>query len=244
MTDNFNDAVETVALLSRRYVLNGKIVLPRMEPETFVLQTKLGIRFDRFADDLEQTEYDEDHFHCSDEAAETLLEICEENAAAFDLCKRIAAHRLLVDRALPPALQRFAGRYLADLLTRPKGGGKRSITWLRNIYLLTLVRTVQKNFVPKPTRTRDGRNKCSACDAVSLGLAKNGHSVAYRAIEELCVGSKKEQKQLRNDFNDWVRAILAVLKSGEMSERQFAQTWLAPAVLTVPEIKFYLRNDP
>ena len=231
MTSNFEDAVELVALLSRPYVRDRKIVLPRIEPETLVLQTQLGIKFEKFSDDLQQVNIHKNHYHCTDIAAETLFKICEENVAAFDLCKRIAAHSLLVNRALPPALQRFAGNYLAGLLKRPKGSGKRSITWLRNIYLLTLVRVAQKRFGLNRVRGDEKPDAKSACDAVALGLKKNGHSVSYRAIKELCVGSKEEQKTLRNDFNDWVLAIVEGLKSGEISEQEVARTWLGPAMM-------------
>ena len=230
MTKKFDDAVESVALLSRQYVEGGQIVLKRMEPETFILQLKLGIRLERFVDGSVRTEKHETQYSCSDEAAETLFGICENNTAAFDLCKRIAAHGLLLGQPLPPALQRFAGNFLADLIKRPNGT-RRSITWSRNIYLLTLVRMAQKRCGLEMTRSDGGHNEISACDAVSLGLARNGHSVSYRAIKELCVGSKREQKELRSDFNDWVLAIVSALESGEISERQLEGSWLLPAIL-------------
>lgn len=230
MTSNFNEAVEAIALLSKNYVKNGQIVLPPCEPETFTLQTELGIPFDGFGDNLEQTENHELHYYCSDLAAETLLEVCEVSTAAFDLCTRIAAHGLIVDQALPPALQKFAGWYLAGLIKRPKGT-RRSKQWLRNIYLLTLVRVAHKQFGLTMTRNDDGHNEKSACDAVSKGLEKNGHSTTPRSIKELCVGSKKEQKQIRSEFNDWVIALSNGLESGEISERQVEQTWLWPAIM-------------
>lgn len=168
---NFNEAVEAIALLSKNYVKNGQIVLPPCEPETFTLQTELGIQFDEFSDNLEQTENHELHYYCSDSSAETLLEVCEVSTAAFDLCTRIAAHGLIVDQALPPALRKFAGYYLANLVKRPKGT-RRSEKWLRHIYLLTLVKVAEKQFGLTTTRNDATVDPKSACDAISKGLKK------------------------------------------------------------------------
>jgi len=230
MSDNFKDACSWLAELSKQYVQNGQLVFPRTEPLRNAHMLALGIYW--VPDQPEDRSCISGEFHCSNEAVEKLLNICEQDAAAFDLCKEISAHRLATGGDFLPALKTFTALYMLDLISRPKTK-RRSVTWLRNMYLLTMAKVASKAFSLDLTRG-DSSPAISACDAVVAGIAANGHHISFRAVKELCVGTGGENVTLRQEFQQWVDLQMVAVERDELARRLFHRTWLGVGVNQIP----------
>lgn len=222
----FENAVDWLEALSAEYVQDGKLTFPRTEPRQNVLMLDLGVYWVPLSDDNSRG-----YYHCSKEAAEQLLNMCQEDAAAFDICKSIAAHRLASKGEFLPALQTFTALYMTDMIARPKST-RRTITWLRNMYFYTMAKVTEVQFGLPLTRNDEGStSKCSndksACDVVAAAFARHGHNISFRAVKEICVGSDATNKQLREEFLAWAEAQKRAVERDPIARDLFPRSWLA-----------------
>lgn len=133
-------------VLSAEYFQDGRLTLPRTEPCQNVLMLDLGVYWVPLSDDNSQG-----YYHCTNEAAEQLLDMCQEDTAAFDICKSIAAHRLAINCKFLPALQTFTALYMPEMIERPKST-RRIITSLRNMYFYKISKVTEVQFGRSLTR--------------------------------------------------------------------------------------------
>ena len=229
MQSEFDEAVDIVAIASEGYVSSGRLELPKREIGGFLFEAALGIRLvlrNGEEDGADQTPT----YFCSDRAAKILYGLCDQRADAFELAKKISAQKLISGEPLPRYLQKFAGLYIANRIRKPKST-RQSLSLMRNLFLLSLIRAVEKQFNLSMTRADESERQKSACDAVSAGLKKNGHHLTYRALKELCVGSKPEQKRVREEFNEWVKLLALGRANGTLSEEDISATWIGLSLL-------------
>ncbi len=223
MNSPFEEAVNWLQVLTKEYVKDGQLALPRVEPARNIHMLQLGIYW--VPDDSEVPASTEGSFVCDNGAAEKLLNISESDASAFDLCKEIAAHQLATGQELLPALRTFSALFMTGLIKRPKTT-RRSVTWLRNMFLLSMAKITEARFDLNLTRGDEQRIQESACDAVVVALERNGHHRSYRSIKELCVGTGPENKELRRDFIAWVEATRVAIERDPIAAELFPRTWL------------------
>mgnify|MGYP003132961943 CR=1 FL=1 len=225
-SQTFEKAVDWLEALSADYVHDGKLNFPRTEPRQNVLMLDLGVYWVPLTDDNSRG-----YYHCTNEAAEQLLNMCQEEAAAFDICKSIAAHRLASNGEFLPALKTFTALYMTDMIERPKST-RRTVTWLRSMYFYTMAKVTEAQFglplTRNDERSKDRHSKeISACDVVVAAFARHGHHISFRAVKEICVGSDATNKQLRSEFRAWADAQRRAVERDPIARELFHLTWLA-----------------
>lgn len=199
---SFQEAVDFVAEQMRPFVINGQIEVGEDTRDRLALELHLGVYY------VAETESSAADFVVSDEAAQILLDCCEETVGSYNLLCDICALKISGGRRLPEAAKTFAALHLMGRLKKPKSE-KGAKTWERNQMLIYLADMCCWYFGLKPTRVdqKKGAHE-SACDAVSQGLARAGHSISPRAIKELLVGADAaEHRKAYKDFADMGRTI-------------------------------------
>lgn len=227
--DRFERAVVAIESAISPNVKDGVLDFPRTHSKRPILLLSLGVHW------IEPNW--ENHFTgywlCSDEAARALLNLCEAEVAAFEICRDITAHRLMNGWTLPPALKTFNALFMAGQLNEPKDV-RASITWMKNMYLLTLAKSAAGDFDLTQTRGDENTERFSACDAVVEGLRRAGFHTSYRAVKDLCVGSKPEQRRLRAEWTEWVELQRRILSSDETARAIFSQNRLGVGLKNLP----------
>lgn len=207
MSVDFNAVARFLATIAARYTQEGKLIPPEQSPDFPLLCLTLGIWWIPSCPEVPHGAY-----HCTDEAAAELLAMAQNgNAGAWDIASNISAHRLGTDDSLPEALRYFSARVLSGRLPRPKSP-RRNQTWLRAQFIYMLVNMAHYGGNLNRTRTDEKKGAHdSACDAVEVALTKSGHfAPTYRAIKEICIGSKPENVRLRHEHHLWVAALAQV----------------------------------
>ena len=221
----YEAAVEWVYRTSSDKVVDRKLVLPRVEPREDIHCNFLGIFW--LPHNLDHASEDKSgQYICENSAIAQLLNICETDAAAYEVCRKVSAHRLSTNGEMLPALRTFTALHLMELIQKPESK-RRTVTWLRNHYLLTSARLASHAFGIDLTRNDEKKGaRESACDAVVEGLAKRGHNISARAVKELCVSSKKETVLLRQELDELTASIMHAVEHYEIARRLFLRSWM------------------
>lgn len=220
MSDKFSAAVEAIRESAVQYIENRQFVFVRINPREVLHRLYLGIHW------IPPTGQAAGFWHASDTAIVKLVGETPHDCSAFDLALQIAGDRLVRNEQMPEELRVFAALHLVGQLERPKDE-KRSITWLRSIYLYAMAQNARVSFGLTLTRSDEKQGEHdSACDAVVRALAQAGHHTTYRAVKELCVGTGKSNVQLRQDYQNWVAATVHSVNEDEMGLSLFQTSWL------------------
>ncbi|MCL6286027.1 hypothetical protein M3P21_21150 [Ruegeria sp. 2012CJ41-6] len=226
MSVEFQDAVDWVERVSASWLENGKCDFADLDPAEPILCLRFGIYYDArgstpLASLIGGPSFG-GRFICSDAAGSQLLSVCEKSPAAYNLLREISADFILRDDELPPSLRQFAALHLRGRLNEPK---KKRIhkTAFRNIWLLSLSRNVAADYDLSITRNDESRVRTSACDAVAMGLARNGHHISYRAAKEVCVGTTSRRIRAVSDL--WVEAYHAARTAKIIPESVLDRIW-------------------
>lgn len=215
MANDFNKAAEFVRRKFEHRVVDGKLIFPVTEMKRFhlMLREKVFILPEQLASQLNA----EPGYQVSEKSAVALVEECERDKAAFDLCCDISADFLMSGRSLPVAFRAFIAAFITGKLAKPKGT-RHAQTWARNLAIYGVTRQVSHRFGLTLTRNDASKERASACDAVEEGLRRAGHAISYRAIKELSVGAGPENVKMRDDadvlmFKLWLSGLDSVQKA-------------------------------
>lgn len=199
----FQDAVDYVAEQIGPHVQNGQLAHSGHPIERSALELHLGIWLDPTAANGRPD------FIVPKGADAVLLDCCQTTPGAYELLADIAAFRIQSGRPLSSAMRIFAALHLMGRLKKPSQT-KRSKTWNRNQTLLHLAYMCRDHFDLQLSRGDASKVQESACDAVSVGVTRAGHAISPRAIKELVVGSKPENKQLRDEYREMAELAVEV----------------------------------
>jgi hypothetical protein len=186
MKDNYSLAVDCVVEAFKGRIKNGQIASVTVEPTELLY--KFGLRIEQSYDG-KMTSY------TYLPGAEVFLCMkAESDKGAYDILCSIVASKLFLNEKLSDPLRVFAGLKVAGLKPPPKGR-KVAKTFLVNLHLLALTKSIESRFGLSATRN-EVSPPSSACDAVSEGLGKLGHQRSWRAIKELVVNQSSEELRL------------------------------------------------
>lgn len=196
LTDSFSRAVDWIVSAFEGRVQGGKIFTLSVEPSEFTYW--YGLRFEQ-ANDGMMTIYT-----YPPGAVEWLCMKAETDKGAFDIVCRVVASKLFRNEPLSEPLRTFAGLRVVDRKPSPKGR-KAAKTVALNLQLLQVTKSVAGRFGLALTRN-DASPPFSACDAVSSGLSRLGHSRSWRSIKELIVNPSSESLRiLEAEVSEYMR---------------------------------------
>jgi hypothetical protein len=208
--EGYKVALEQLSRLAETFEVNGKIEFPQQESSRNITALKLGIHW------LQNSEmFPQGCFICSDQASNELLGLVleKEDLGAWELCEQIGAHRLAINDDVPAGVRMFVAMLLNGHINKPKSR-KRTRTWLRAQFIFTLFNLA--HLMGGLNRTRNPNkigDKFSAPDAVFDVLAPYGLNISFRAIQEICTGSKLENVKMREEHMEWIEAVEAAKKT-------------------------------
>jgi hypothetical protein len=204
LNENYQRVVRQLSAFVATMAMDGKLEIPSQSPSQNIIAFDLGVYW------IPNSEmFPMGCFICSDDASGQLLRLAweEGDVGAWDLCQSIAAHRNATGEDVPPGIQTFTGLVMSGSIQKPKSR-KRNHTWLRAQFLFTLVSLARLRGGLNPTRSDEKKGPhLSGCDAVVQVLEPYGLNVSYRAVKEICIGSKPENVALRNEYFEMLAAF-------------------------------------
>lgn len=192
----FEEAVDWVEKVSAFAFKSGTLSLPVHEPDHALLQLRLGIYWQAVskADGV---------WRYSERAIEQLVALTETSNGARTLANDIASWHLGRSQKMPKALEVYCSLAIVGQLKKlPKS--RRKEAWVRNQLLLVLTNRTHMEFGLVLTRGDTTDVRQSVCDAVAMGLERNGYHISPGAIRSLLTSKKPNDIALRNEFNEWI----------------------------------------
>lgn len=221
MSEQFEEAVEWVARVSRPWVKDGQLDVGELDPMEAVFCLRLGVYW-LPEDEGGHASKKAGRYVCHEGAAAYLMEIRGHSRSAHNLLTNISVDYLMRGEKLSPSLRTFAALQLAGRLEEPPKI-KAYETAFANIYMYTLAKTVERDFGLHLTRGEAAKKHESACDAVAQGFAKNGHHRTAGSIIEICKGTT--HKRVRSVSKLWVEAHETARRAGIIPARLLDRYW-------------------
>jgi hypothetical protein len=202
--DAFTAAVDWVARVSAPYVKNGRLDFPPFDPAQVVFQLLLGVYWLPDDDDGSASRVSGQwHFH--EGAASWLLSESERSLAAFQLLSAACADYLYHEKDLLPSMRKFAVLQLSGSMEKPRPV-KAHLTSMRNVMLYVWLQTVIADHGLSVSRNDATGAGTGACDAVAVGIERNGHRITPKALKEICYAKTKGQAAARQIAGEIVKA--------------------------------------
>lgn len=199
---SYQTLVEELTKEVRALAIDGKLQFPETDPQEQTLSFNLGVYWFPASEMFPQGAY-----ICSDEAGLILLELAwrERDPAAWEVCRKVAAHRLALNERIPEGIRTFCALLLSGQIKEPKRP-RRSKTWVRQAFIYTLA------IVARDRANLSMSGTCSASDAVAQVLSNCGYHTSARAVRELLLSNKESEVKIRAEVEHLGEAIREAYK--------------------------------